>query len=310
LRVPSSKPKMASGEQVDNDCRRPVEHTNGSQCQGVDPTSIHTIEPKTDIPLGSPLGGLPPEIRNRIYWYTSVQSAPIHLAAALHDEAAASKLSKFGVPPIAQTNKQFRHECLGVYYGMNSFVFMFNASTQSSEEGSILALWDIIDIIGHSIKMIQSEAFEIRFTSTRNLTFFMLQEIVLCIQSAHLNGPCPTKNLGNRMIKTTADRNIENSALVLPVVNELFELSEELCFEPCTCEEHARRTGVNGRSIERRVRVMDCSHCRQYELERLIFCQKRHSVYSKVGRLMLKGGLEGQRVRIREIIWQSFRHES
>jgi hypothetical protein len=111
-----------------------------------------------------------------------MESAPIYLAAAFpnhytrwYDAATASKLSRFHVPPIAQTNKQFRHECLGVYYGMNSFVFMFNADTQPSEDSSVIALWDIIAIIGRPIKTIQPKAFEIRFISTRNLTFFTLQ---------------------------------------------------------------------------------------------------------------------------------------
>jgi hypothetical protein len=284
--------------------------TNGSQCQGVDRTSIQTIEPKTKIPDASSFGGLSPEIRNMIYWYASVDSAPIHLAAALHDDAAGLKLSKFGVPPIAQSNKQFRHECLSIYYGMNPFVFMFNASTQLSEEGSFLALWYIIDIIGHSIKKFQSEAFETRSTSTSNLTFLTLQDIVLCIQSVHLVGPCHTKDLGSRIIKTTATRNLENSALFLAVVNVLFALSEELCFEPCKCEQHARRIGVNGRSIGRRVSMMDCSHCRQYELERLIFCQKRYGEDIKMRRFMVKQGMKRPRVRIWEILQPSFRRES
>ena len=193
---------------------------------------------------------------------------------------------------------------------MNSFVFMLNASTQLSEEGSILALWDIIDIIGHSIKMIQSEAFEIRFTNTSNLTLFTLQDIVLCIQSVHLVGPCHNKDLGSRIIKTTATRNMGDSALLLAVVNIIFELSEELCFEPCKCEQHARRIGVNGRSIGRRVRVMDCSHCRQYELERLIFCQKRCGEDIKMRRFMAKQGMKRPRVRIWEILQPSFRRES
>jgi hypothetical protein len=295
---------MVSGEQTNNNRRKPVEQTNGSQCQGADPTFIQTIEPKTNTPDASSFGGLPPEIRNIICWYASVEPTPIHLSAVSHDVAAASKLSTFGVPAIAQTNKQFRHECLGVYYGMNSFVFMFNAHTQLSEEASILALWDIIDIIGHSIKIVQRKAFEMRFTNTSNLTFFTLQQIVLCFQSIHLDGLRSFKDLGSRAIKTTtANRNMENSALILAVVNDLFDLSEGLCFELCRCEQHARRIGVNGRSIGRKVRVMNCSHCRQYELERLVFCQKRYGEDIKIRRFMVKPGLKRQRVRICGIIW-------
>jgi hypothetical protein len=313
---------MTSAEQVNNHCREPVDSTNGGPFLGVDSTSIQTIEPEPNIADESSFGGLPPEIRNRIYWYTSMESAPIYLAAAFpkhytrwYDAAAASKLSRFHVPPIAQTNKQFRHECLGVYYGMNSFVFMFNADTQPSEDSSVIALWDIIAIIGRPIKTIQPKAFEIRFISTRDLTFFTLQEIVLCFQSMDLNGPCPTKDLGSRMIKTTtANRNMQNSAQIREVLRRLFKLSVRLYVERCTCEKHARRIGANGKSIGRGVRMMDCPHRRQYELERLIFCQKRHDKYfvrEDIRSFMSKRGLERpQKVRMWEIFRRSFRFEN
>jgi hypothetical protein len=164
LRVPRSSLKMASNRQlVNKDHRELVDLASGGSFLGVGPTSVQTIEPKPNIPDESSFGGLPPEIRNRIYWYASVHSAPIHLAAAFdkqrtkwHDDAAASKLFKSGVPPIAQTNKQFRRECLGVYYGMNSFVFMFNASTEFSEEGSMFCLSEIILIIRQALHAAKS----------------------------------------------------------------------------------------------------------------------------------------------------------
>ena len=314
LRVAGSKPKMMSAEQVKSYCREPVDSTSGGPFLGANPTSIQTIEAKPNISDESSFGGLPPEIRNRIYWYASVEPAPIYLAAASHDDAASSELSRYGVPPIAQTNKQFRHECLGVYYGMNSFLFLFNAGTQLYEEGSILALWDIIDIIGRSINMIQPEAFELRFTSTSNLTFFTLQEIVLCFQSMFLNNLRPTKDLGGGIIKTTiADLNTKKSAHIREVVRRLFRLSVRLYLKPCTCEEHARPIGANGKIIGRGVRMLDCSHGRQYELERLMFCQKRHGMYSMrgpIGSFMYKRGLKRPKVRIWEILRPSFTHES
>jgi hypothetical protein len=60
--------------------------------------------------------------------------------------------------------------------------------------------------------------------------------------------------------------------------------------------------------------MMDCPHRRQYELERLIFCQKRHDKYfarEDIRSFMSKRGLERpQKVRMWEIFRRSFRFES
>jgi hypothetical protein len=207
LRVPRSNSNMTSGEQVNNDYGESGDSTNGGPILGVDPNSNQTIEPKTNIPDESSFGALPPEIRNIIYWYVSVKPTRIHLAAAFkkqrykwHDDATSSKLSGFGVPSIAQTNKQFRRECLGVYYGMNTFVFVYNAGTQRSERVSCGSLRDTIDIIGRSVKMMQPKALEMRFTSTRRMNDASLRSILGCFVLMHFNGVRRNKNPNSRII--------------------------------------------------------------------------------------------------------------
>jgi hypothetical protein len=322
---------MASGEQVNNDYEEPGDSTNGGPILGVASTSNQTIEPKTNVPDEFSFGALPPEIRNRIYWYASVKSAPIHLAAAFnkkrfkwHDDATTSKLSGYGVPSITQTNKQFRQECLGVYYGMNKFVFNFNAHSQRSEKVCRRSLRDIIAIIGRSMRMMQPKAFEMRLTSTRRMDIASLRYLLACFVLMHLNGVRPTKDPNSRIIKTTtAVREVKEKATPISgVIRSLFGLSGHLCVQRCTNGEHAFLIGVNGERIEeRKKRLFECSQCSiqecsdqtDCEIDCYIFCQKGQGKYfmrPDVHKFMSRLGLKRPGVRVCEIIRDSFRHKS
>jgi hypothetical protein len=310
---------MTSGEQVNNDYGESGDSTNGGPILGVDPNSNQTIEPKTNIPDESSFGALPPEIRNRIYWYVSVKPTRIHLAAAFkkqrykwHDDATSSKLSGFGVPSIAQTNKQFRRECLGVYYGMNTFVFVYNAGTQRSERVSCGSLRDTIDIIGRSVKMMQPKALEMHFTSTRRMNDAYLRSILGCFVLMHFNGVRRNKNSNSRIIKaTTAGRALKKAAPIAGVTRLLYRLGRRLSVKGCTC----------GR-IEGRKKSMfvcsehsdqECSDRGDYEIDCWIFCQKGRSKYfmmPNVHKFMSKLGLKRPEVRIFETIRPSSRHDS
>jgi hypothetical protein len=316
---------MASDEQVSNDYEEPGDSTNGGPILGVDSTSNQTIEPKTNIPDESSFGALPPEIRNRIYLYASVKPTRIHLAAAFkkqrykwHDNPTTSKLSGFGVPSIAQTNKQFRRECLGVYYGMNKFVFLFNARSQRSEKVCRRSLRDMIDIIGRSVKMMQPKALEVRFTSTRRMDAASLRSILACFVLMHLNGVRRDKDPNSRIIKaTTAGRALKQSAPIAGVTRLLYRLGRRLSVTGCICGAHACRIGINGELIEGRKKSMfvcsESSDQADSEIDRWIFCQKGQSKYlmvPDVHKFMTKLGLKRPEVRICEIIRLSSRHDS
>jgi hypothetical protein len=252
-------------------------------------------------------GLLPGELRNRIYEFVVTKPHPIRLPrkisyasqAAWYEDArlaGASQLPAFGVPTIAQINRQFRHECLSIFYGKNTFVFVYNARTPAFETSSLTALYTVIEIIGHSIKRIQPRSFEIRFTHAINMKFSSFQHLAKCFALMHQHGLRPVTK--DRIIKaTTAGKGAELSAPIRAITGHLFTLGLRLAGKRCECKIHAK---------DKDVKACECDSQVRYELKRLIFCKKVRGEYfmrREIIEFLSKIGLRRPQVCIRNILF-------
>jgi hypothetical protein len=207
--------------------------------------------------------------------------------------ANASEVPAFGVPKMAQTNKQFRHECLGIFYGENTFVLVYNAHTPQFELDSLTVLEAMVDIIGPSIKAIRPKALEIRFTYTLNINISSCLRLARSFGVMHNKGLTPATD--KRIIKpTTAGEHLIDGAPIRTIVQHLFSLGIYLSGRRCKCEKHTKRVNIDGKLRTLRVRLFECESQSQCELERLIFCKKMRVSYfmlPEVHRFLTKLGL-------------------
>jgi len=251
-------------------------------------------------------GRLPGELRNRIYELVVVKPFPIRLPRKINHSykatwyedarlAGASHLPAFGVPTFAQINRQFRHECLSIFYGKNTFVFVYNARTPAFESSSLTALYAVVEIIGHSIKNIQPRAFEIRFTHAINMKFASFQHLAKCFALMHQHGLRPV--MKDRIIKTTAADNKAGTGTPIRVITgHLFTLGLRIAGKRCKCNLHAK---------DKSIKIYECDYQVRYELNRLIFCKEKQGHYfmrSEIVEFLSKIGLRRPKVRIRGTI--------
>jgi hypothetical protein len=178
-------------------------------------------------------------------------------------------------------------------------VFVYNARTPAFESSSLAALYAVIEIIGHSIKRIQSRGFEIRFTHAINMKFSSFRHLAKCFALMHQHGLRPV--MKDRIIKTTtAGNSAEADAPIRAITVHLFTLGLRLAGKRCKCKIHAK---------DKDVKAYECDSQVRYELKRLIFCKEARGEYfmrREIIEFLSKIGLRRPQVCIHGTIPLSF----
>lgn len=116
---------------------------------------------------------------------------------------------------------------------MNSFVFLLNSRSTEFESDCLIALGEIIDIIGPAIEHMEAKSFEIRFTHVQLAQFSSLCTLARCFASMHEHGLEPVRASEERIIDPTTASRGDWARLLRTAVNHMFTLGSRLARTSC-----------------------------------------------------------------------------